>query len=244
MPDTEILIVAPLVVFMAYAILGIAGFGSTVVAVPLLAHLVPLTFLIPMTLLLDCLGALSMSRRLRGEINRHELLPLLPFLLAGLGGGVFLLVRLPREVLLLFLGCFVLSYGLIYLARRASVLRLPRWSAAPVGLVAGTISSAFGMGGPIYVMYFTSRGLTPEQMRATLPVIFIVTTTTRIALLAGAGLFTQEVLMAAGALLPFMALGMYCGNRLHGRISREAAVRIIGALLTLSGLSLLVRALA
>ena len=102
----------------------------------------------------------------------------------------------------------------------------------------------FGVGGPIYVMYLTARGSTPEHIRATVPVIFIFTTIARIVIFALAGLFTANVLYTAAALLPLMVLGMWLGHHLHLNMSREQLVRIIGVLLVGSGISLLVRALA
>jgi uncharacterized membrane protein YfcA len=113
---------------------------------------------------------------------------------------------------------------------------------APVGIFAGTTSSMFGVGGPIYVMYLTARGSTLEQIRATMPVIFIFTTIARIIIFAAAGLFTANVLYSCAALLPVMVLGMWLGNRLHLNLSREQLARIIGALLLVSGGSLLLRA--
>ena len=53
---------------------------------------------------------------------------------------------------------------------------------------------------------------------------------------------TRDVLIASAALLLPMGLGLYCGNRLHGRLSRAQAVRIVGGLLVLSGVTLLLRA--
>ena len=105
-------------------------------------------------------------------------------------------------------------------------------------------SSALGVGGPIYVFYFTARGATPEQIRATVPAVFSFTTVARIAIFAGVGLFNVNVLITAAVLLPVMAMGLWCGQRLHGRLTRDQAVRIIGALLLLSGVSLLVRAMS
>src|SRR5476651_747919 len=55
-PDT--LVLAALVVAGAFVIFGITGFGSTIIAVPLLAHLLPLKFVIPMFVLLDFAAAL------------------------------------------------------------------------------------------------------------------------------------------------------------------------------------------
>jgi uncharacterized membrane protein YfcA len=185
-----------------------------------------------------------MGLKLRNDVWKPEFTPLLPFLLVGLGLGAFVLLKVPTQWLLLGLGSFVLVFGAHYLINRKSMIRLPRWTAAPIGLFAGTTSSALGVGGPIYVFYFTARGATPEQIRATVPAVFTFTTVARIAIFAGIGLFNAHVFMAAAALLPVMALGLWCGQRLHGRLSRDNAIRIIGVLLLLSGVSLLVRAAA
>jgi uncharacterized membrane protein YfcA len=235
---------AACIVLLAYIVFGISGFGSTLIAVPLLAHLHPLTVVIPVVVLLDCVGSISMGLRLRADVYRQELLPLLPFMLLGMIAGVFLLVRTPGAILLLALGVFVLAYGTLYLLRRDGGFRLARLSAAPIGLFAGTTSSVFGVGGPIYVMYLTGRGAGPDHIRATIPVIFIFTTIGRIGLFAVAGLFTREVLQLAALLLPLMLLGLYAGNRLHGRLTREHVVRAVGVLLMASGVTLIARALA
>lgn len=242
MPNIEVLAFAPLVTLFAYVIFGISGFGSTLVAIPLLAHLFPIKFVIPTVVLLDCAATIRQAVKLRGGVFRSELVPLLPFMLAGMGTGVFLLIRLPAEIVLLCLGAFVFLYGIYYALRHDSPLPLARWTAAPIGLAAGTTSSMLGVGGPLYVIYLTGRGATPEHIRATMPVIFVFTTTGRIALFAATGLFTRETLLAAAALFPAMILGVYLGNRLHPRLSRENVVRMIGGLLTLSGLSLVLRA--
>jgi uncharacterized membrane protein YfcA len=243
MPSVAVVVFSSLVVLTAYVIFGISGFGSTLIAVPLLAHLYPIKFVIPMIVLLDCIGAISMGVRLRADVNKAELVPLLPFLAAGLLIGAFLLLRVPAGVLLGGLGVVVIAYGGLYASGKQPSFRIGRWAAPPVGIFAGMTSSMFGVGGPIYVMYLTARGSTPENIRATVPVIFIFTTIARIAIFAVAGLFTLHVLYTAAALLPLMVLGMWLGHHLHLALSREQLVRVIGVLLVGSGTSLLVRAL-
>jgi uncharacterized protein len=244
MPPLEVWIFAPLIVVTAYTIFGMAGFGSTLIAVPLLAHLFPLKFVIPMMVVLDCIGSIAMGVRLRSDVNRPELVPMLPFMVAGMLAGVFLLLALPTEVLLGTLGVFVLAYGGLYVAGKQATFRVGRWAAVPTGLVAGTTSSMFGVGGPIYVAYLTARGSTVEQIRATMPVIFIFTTIARILIFIVAGLYTLSVLYTSAALLPVMVFGMWLGHHLHIALAREHLVRIVGVLLVVSGVSLLFRALS
>lgn len=242
MPSIEVLVFAPLIVLGAYIIFSISGFGSTIIAVPLLAHLLPLKFVIPMVVLLDCVGAISMGFRLRADVNKSELAPLVPFLVAGMVVGAFLLVRLPGEVLLGGLGACVLAYGVLYATGKQPTFRLTRRAAPPVGIFAGITSAAFGIGGPIYVMYLTARGATPAQVRASVPAIFGFTTIGRIMIFTAAGLFTKDILYAAAALLPVMALGMWIGHHLHLNLSREQLVRLMGTLLVASGASLVIKA--
>ena len=243
MPSLEVIIFAPLIVLLANIVFGISGFGLTLIAIPLLAHLFPIKFVIPMVVLLDVVASLRQATKLRSGVYKQELVPLLPFMLAGMGAGAFLLIRLPAEILLMGLGILVLVYGVYYVLRHDSVFRLARWTAVPIGLFAGTISALFGVGAPLYVMYLTGRGATPDHIRATMPVIFSFTTVGRIVLFAATGLFSESVLLTAAALLPVTLLGLYLGNRLHLNLSRNHVVRIIGALLVLSGFSLVLRAL-
>src|SRR3954453_3670684 len=72
-PDPQLIIIAPLVVAGAFVIFGITGFGSTIVAVPLLAHLMPLKFVIPMFVLLDFAAALRTGLKFRQSVAIGEL---------------------------------------------------------------------------------------------------------------------------------------------------------------------------
>lgn len=242
-PGALALAVVSVTVFVAYVIFGICGFGSTLIAVPLMAHFFPLKFVIPVIVLVDCVASVRQGLRLRAGVNKPEMLAMLPFMLVGMVVGAWILARAPGSVLLPLLGVFVTGYGVYYAMRHESVFRVARWTAAPIGLFAGTISTVFGMAGPVYVMYLADRGSTPEQIRATMPVIFTFTTIGRIALFAVIGLITQDVLVTAALLAPVMLIGVWCGNRWHARFTRQNVVRAIGGVLTLSGVSLLLRAL-
>lgn len=236
--------VVSVVVFAAYVIFGICGFGSTLIAVPMMAHFFPLKTVIPVIVLVDCVAATRQGLRLRAGVNKPELMAMLPFILAGMLVGAFLLVTTPSTILLPILGVFVTGYGLYYTFRKDSAYRVARWTAVPIGLAAGTLSSLFGMAGPLYVMYLVGRGSTPDHIRATMPVIFMFTTVGRIILFAVVGLITRDVLVLAAMLAPMMLIGVWCGNRLHSRFTPENVIRIMGTVLAVSGLSLVLRALS
>src|SRR5215510_12504376 len=130
---TEILIVVLLVIFVGYTIFGATGFGASPLTIPVLAHVLPLTFVLSLAALLDLSSALALGFHKRRQANTRELVTLLPFTLVGLTLGVTLLVRLPRTTAVLALGIFVCVYALYMMLRRGPARRLSRLWAAPAG---------------------------------------------------------------------------------------------------------------
>lgn len=240
----ETLILVPLIVFGAFVVFGITGFGSTILAVPLIAHLLPIKFAIPMFVLLDFAGALAQGLRFRDTIAKAELAWLLPPMVVGVVLGVFIFVRLPAAWLALAMGLFVLAYGLHLLRGREPRLRLARGWSVPIALVGGAIAALFGAAGPIFVIYLNARGLTAAELRSTMAVIFVASTSARIALFAVTGVFAQDWLLAAAAVLALpMLAGLWLGHRLHVSLPRSRLLQVMGAILALSGGSLLASAL-
>lgn len=241
----ETLLLAALIVAGAFVIFGITGFGSTIIAVPLLAHMMPLKFVIPMFALLDFAAALRTGFKFHSTIAVRELAWLVPCMFAGIAAGVFLLVNLPGDVIFCALGVFVLGYGAYAASGREPTFKLARIWALPVGGIGGVISALFGAAGPMYVIYLGARGLDPGEVRATMAVVFVVSTGTRITLFALAGLLAQEGLPTAALIFAIpMFAGLWIGHHLHLNLPRRRLLQLIGALLILSGGSLVVRALA
>ncbi len=220
-PDT--LVFAALVVAGAFVIFGVTGFGSTIIAVPLLAHVLPLKFVIPMFVLLDFAAALRTGFKFHSTIAVREFKWLVPCMFAGIAVGVFLLVSLPGEAILLALGVFVFGYGAYAASGREPTFRLGRLWALPVGAIGGMISALFGAAGPLYVIYLGARGLDPGETRATMAVVFIITTGTRIVLFALAGLFAQDGVLDVGRRVRGPDAGRTVDRSSHARESYAPA---------------------
>lgn len=234
---------APLIVMFGYVIFGMVGFGSTITNVPLMAHFLPLRFLVPLALLLDLFAATAVGTRMHGQADRGELRRILPFVLLGLGLGLALLIRLPERALLLLLGGFVFYAGISSLVRKpgAGVLH-PAW-AAPAGLVGGVFSALYGTGGPIYTIYFSRRMADKSVFRATMARLILILGVVRLALFAASGLLFQDHLLLAALLLaPFAAFGLFLGNRLHHGLSAQRIMLLVSMLIIANGAALVMRA--
>jgi uncharacterized membrane protein YfcA len=239
----DVLLVA-LVVFAAYLVFGLTGFGASPITIPVLVHLLPLSFVLPLAALLDLGSALALGVHTRRQADARELATLVPFTLVGVTLGVTLLLRLPRDATLLALGLFVCAYAVNLIVRRGTRRRLSRWWAAPAGIVGGLLGALFGIGGPPYVMYLAGRIPEPEAQRATISQMVILSVGLRGVAFALAGLLASASLwLAVAGLLPVAWAGVWAGHRAHLRLSRAAAARIIAAALFTAGAALIARTL-
>ncbi len=239
------LIAAALVVTGAYVVYGLTGFGSTIVAMPLLAHLFPLRFAVPMMLVFDIGAGLLLGLKHRRLVNWRELRGLLPWLLLGMAGGLTLLVQASERLLLALLGGFVLAFACWNLASRRPPRPASRVWAVPAGLVGGAFSALFGTGGVVYTTYLLRRLSDKSVLRASLGVLILGTALVRVLLFTGSGLYRQPGLLPlAFMLLPFAVAGYLLGSRLHLRLSPQRVVKLVWWLLVGGGVSLLLRALS
>lgn len=227
-----------LIIFVAYMVRGIAGFGSALISVPLLALLYPIPVVVPLVVFLDFVGSASQGMKNRTLIVWREQLPLIPFAVIGIAGGLTLLSSMGSASLAQALGAFVILYA-IYQLLPLPDLRGPRILVIPFGLLGGLVGTLFGTGGPFYMIYLTLRGLEKGAARATFAANFLIDGAIRLAAYATVGFFHSEVLLATLAALPVAAAGLWVGGRVHTEISPRGYARMISALLLFSGVALI-----
>jgi hypothetical protein len=157
--------------------------------------------------------------------------------------GVTLLVSLPRHATLVSLGVFLLAYGLYMLRQGAVTNPVSRRWAPVAGFAGGAMGTLFGIGAPPYAIYLSRRLAGKGELRATLSNMVLLSTGIRALVFTVGGLMLADHLIMFAILLPFALAGLWCGNHIHGRISREQVARVISVVLMLIGTSLIARAL-
>ena len=235
---------AALVVLCAFFIFGVSGFGSSIVAVPLLVQIYPLKVVVPMMVIIDICASLYVGRRSSGDANTQELKWLFPFSLIGMVLGIFLLIRAPSEPLLLILGIFAAINGIRILVQRNVEFRDPinRWWAVPFGFFGGVFTALFATGGPVYVSYLGLRINNPKVLRATMAFAIFILAFLRLTLMLVTGLILSwEVIGLAVCLMPVTFLGMWVGSHIHTKLSNASMRIAYGSILFFSGLMLLLR---
>lgn len=225
----------------AYFVRGIAGFGSGLIAIPLLALFLPLTIVVPLVVFLDYVASASHGLKDRASIQWRQIFPLLPFTAIGVLAGLYLFKTIDSVMLAHALGVFVLLYALYTLLIRSGEGQASVLWAGPAGALGGMVGTLFGTGGPFYVVYLKHRGLPKTQFRATFATIFLIDGAGRLAGYLLGGYFERDWLVLAALSLPVMGVGLYLGGQVHTSISQRAFQIAVSLLLMMSGVSLLLR---
>ena len=225
----------------AYFVRGVAGFGSGLIAIPLLALMLPLAVVVPLVVFLDYVASASHGLKDRAQIQWRQIWPLLPFSALGVLFGLYLFRTVDPVILARALGVFILLYALYSLLARDSDRGASTFWAIPAGSLGGLIGTLFGTGGPFYVAYLKHRGLPKTQFRATFATIFLLDGAGRLSGYLASGYFDRDWIVLAAVSLPMMALGLYFGGHIHTSISQRAFQIAVSLLLVASGISLLLR---
>ncbi len=237
-------LIAVVIVVVAYFIRGIAGFGSGLLAIPLLALFLPLTFVVPTILLLDFTASLVMGGFDLKRVQWKEVLWLIPFSFIGVVVGAKLLVDLPITPTLITLSLFVFIFAVRSLLKSDSKQSISQWWAIPTSFVGGTIGGLFGTGGPPYVIYLNRRIQDKHLLRATFSALFFLEGAMRILTFFAAGLLlSQTIWWSALGALPIVLGSLYLGGHVHTGLSQSQITRLIAILLLLSSVSLMIKAL-
>ncbi len=232
------------VVLLGYTVLGLTGFGSALVIVPLLAWQWPLPEVVAMTLLMDVPASAFHSGLNWRQVQWRELRRLLPGLVAGTLLGLWVMQHLQTRWPLLLLGLYVAGVGVHALRPAGVPVRHPGplW-AGPVGTAIGVVELIFGTAGPLVVAWLSRRLSDVQQVRASIPMIITVAASTVLAGMAWDGRLGSAVLWQRwGMLIGVALLGVWIGHRVAHRVPVARLRQIICGLLVVSGLMLALRA--
>lgn len=229
---------------LAYIVLGVTGFGSSLVLVVTLVQILPLQEVVAQVVFLDLFGALYLGMKNFDDIDKKEFSWLSLFNLIGLIIGLTLLINAPERPLLAVLAAFVFFNGFSMVLSRNALQPKPcrqRWG-VPTGIIGGIFSSIFGTGGPIFVIYLSRRLNSFKKVRATVATIIFTNVFARAIGLAFAGLLiTGENVGRSLALIPICYFGLQLGSRIQKNITASGFKSIFGVMLIVAALALLPR---
>lgn len=216
---TSFLVMA--ILFLATLIRSAFGFGEALVAVPLLALLMPVEVAAPVAVLVSITVAAVVVLQDWRHVQVQSAWRLVVSTLFGTPLGLLMLINVEEAVVKALLAVVIISFSASSLIRRRRPWRLENDRLAWLfGFGAGVLGGAYGMNGPPLVIYGALRNWSPAHFRATLQGYFLPAS---IAVMAGywwTGLWISDVtryyLLALVPVLAAILLGRAANHRLNG----------------------------
>ena len=214
---------------------GFAGFGATLIMVPLLSLLMPPSEAIFIALSVDTLVMAPMFPRAAQKAEWGLVIPLaVGSFLATPFGVWFLIITSPDTLRLIISGFIIISAlfllsGWTYKGNRSVFLSFL------IGAFTGTTNSAAGIGGPPIAAYFVAKGLSPVRLRASLNSISFFMEGISAITIYFVSDFEISNLIIILILLPFMSLTAILGSTLFKNFDNRIFNKLILYFLILFG---------
>ena len=231
------------VLFFATFVRSTLGFGEALIAVPLLAFVLPVEVAAPVAVLVS----ITVAAIVVAQDWRHVQVRIAGWLvlssLFGIPLGLLLLRRVSESVVKGALGVIVAGFAASALLNRGShELKNDRLSWV-FGVSAGILGGAYGMNGPPLVVYGTLRRWSPEHFRATLQGYFLPASLLGMIGYWAAGLWTPDVTRYYLLSLPTSLVAIVLGRVINRRFDAGRFFVYVHAGLIVSGAGLVLQAI-
>ncbi len=221
--------------FVASLFRSAFGFGEALLAVPMLAFVMPVQGAVPLAVLASIVIAGIVVVQDWHRIHLASAGRLMAASLVGIPLGLWALKRVPGPLVETGLGVVIALFALYSLMDHRSGRKLHDDRLAWLfGFAAGLFGGAYGINGPPLVVYGALRRWTPVHFRATLQAYFFPAGLVTMAGYWFTGLWTSEVnhnfLLSLPGILVATAAGRALNRRLH---PQRFLLYVHGALLVL-----------
>jgi len=233
------------IIFIATVFRSAFGFGESLVAVPLLALLMPLEVAVPLSVLISVTIAAFVVVQDHQQIHFKSAFKLIVYALIGIPLGLWLLTQVPELPVKIFLGLVILTFA-VYLLSGTRLEELKqdnnRWLFG-CGLVSGILGGAYGINGPPLVIYGAKRRWSAQHFRATLQAYFLIASLTGVIGYWISGLLKPVLFNYYAWSLPVVIPAVLIGRKLNAMMHGDRFFKYSYVVLVGLGLILILNAI-
>lgn len=231
------------VIFVATIFRTAFGFGEALVAVPLLALLIPIQVAAPLAVFASIIVASFSVYKDWRHIHFRSAGWLVLSTLFGIPLGLLLLKMAPELVVKSILAIFIIVFATFSLVRPHRFSLRDDRLAWLFGFCAGITGGSYGMNGPPLAIYGTLRGWSPDRFRATLQGYFLPASLIGLFGYGLSGFWTRETNRLFLWSLPAIVLGLFVGRYLGRKMDPRRFNSVIYMVLIFVGAVLLLQCL-
>jgi hypothetical protein len=228
------------VFFLASLFHGLFGFGSAIIATPLLLLKWPPEMVIPEIALQSFVINFLIFRKMHLHLEWKEIRTLILWSVLGAPIGIWILKYFPGIYIrwsvsvLIFLFVISRQFHKEYPMLSHSVV------SAFLGVLAGALGAAFNINGPPVILYVMQKHWSPFQKKVTLSSYFLLSGAIVIAAHAISGVSTGETFLTFFTLMPVTVAGTITGMSFFHRIAIHGYEKWLNYLLILLAFLLII----
>ncbi len=204
-------------VFFCSIVSGMMGMAGGVLFLGILASFVETAYIVPIYATVMTVSSGARTLLFYKHINWRIFFRFTLGLLPGALLGIFIFQLLPKDIIKLAMGFFILAMIFLPVSKKES--KLDVWVFLPVGLAAGFFGIFFGASGPLTSPFYVRQGIIKEAMIGTKSACSLLEHALKIYLFGMIGINVLDY----GTLLIFLVIavvpGIYIGKRLLNKIS-------------------------
>jgi uncharacterized membrane protein YfcA len=236
----EMLLLIIFIFFLSAFVQSIIGFGSALIAMPLLVSMLGIHIAAPLVAIAALLTEVVILLRYRQAFNFAVVRHLAIATIMGIPIGVYAVRYINNDIVNKILGIIVIGYALYALfAPKLPDLAGAAWTYI-FGIFAGILGGAYNTSGPPYVIYGNARHWSPDEFKSNLQGLFLINGIIIVAVHAVSGNLTSKVFQYALYVMPGLILGMAAGFFLSKRINPQLFRNTVLIALLFLGASLLI----
>lgn len=228
------------IITLSAFIQGLTSFGFSLIALPLLAGLLPFQQVIAMLIIYSLMLNLVMLFKLYRNVHLKLITMLIVGGVLGIPLGIWLLQHAEPILLKRIAGLLIIIVSLALLSGKRIVLKNPHKFYAPLGFLSGILQGSLSLSGPPIVLFLSNQDVDKAVFRANLTAFFTMMNLISIPGFVLKGMITGEVLVQTFTALPVLLIGLGGGMYLATRIDEAIFKRITLGLITLAGVMALV----
>jgi len=239
---TTLLVIA--ILFLGTLVRSSFGLGEALIAVPLLALLMPVDQAAPVAVLVSITIAFLILLQDWRKVHFKSAGWLIVSTLFGIPVGLVVLRTVPEGIVKAVLAVVIIAFSIYSLLKHHTQTLDNDRLAWLFGFLAGILGGAYGVNGPPLAVYGSLRRWQPEYFRATLQAYFLVASIAGMTGYWFTGLWTPTVNHFYVVSLPAVALAVVLGRVINSRMHPERFSSYLYVGLTATGAVLLFQSLA
>lgn len=226
------------VVAGASATQAISGFGFALIAVPLLSLFIDPQMSVVLATVVGAFSSTFQAITDRRHAQRKLVKRLAVTAYLGMPFGLVIFLVVSESVLRFIVGVVVLfaSFALMRGLHISHTNKKIDWI---MGWASGVLATSTSTNGPPLVFLLQAKKLSPESFRASINVVFSLTSFGAILLFAVSGNISPEDFAGIAISIPMLLLGLSIGFKVRSRINSEQFRVLVFVLLIVSALSAL-----